>query len=118
LLSAVACADGLAQGKAIAMLVEPMAWHRALGRKSRGFLFGLEPQSYLSDVVPVDLRARALSMLGAVSRTGLFISPSWVLAPGTSGDSCDSNSVSKTGHGTSRTWLRTYAVLNATVDLS
>jgi hypothetical protein len=52
-----------------------LAWHRALGRKSRGFLFGLERQSYLSDVVPVELRARALSMLGAVSRTGLFISP-------------------------------------------
>jgi MFS family permease len=38
-------------------------------------LFGLARQSYLTDAVPVHLRARALSTLGGVGRIGIFIGP-------------------------------------------
>jgi MFS family permease len=37
--------------------------------------FYLARQSYLTEVAPVDLRARALSMLGGAHRIGLFIGP-------------------------------------------
>ncbi|MCO1654111.1 MFS transporter [Pseudonocardia humida] len=37
--------------------------------------FYLARQSYLTEVVPLDLRARALSMLGGSHRVGLFIGP-------------------------------------------
>ncbi|MGI5126039.1 MFS transporter [Pseudonocardia sp. CA-107938] len=37
--------------------------------------FYLARQSYLTDVAPLDLRARALSMLGGSHRVGLFIGP-------------------------------------------
>jgi MFS family permease len=37
--------------------------------------FYLARQSYLTEVAPVDLRARALSMLGGAHRVGLFIGP-------------------------------------------
>ncbi|GAA1884102.1 MFS transporter [Lapillicoccus jejuensis] len=38
-------------------------------------VFGLARQAYLTEVVPVALRARALSVLGGVSRIGLFVGP-------------------------------------------
>ncbi len=38
-------------------------------------IFGLARQSYLTEVVPVHYRARALSTLGGVMRIGLFIGP-------------------------------------------
>ena len=38
-------------------------------------IFGLARQAYLTEVVPVDLRARALSTLGGVNRIGIFIGP-------------------------------------------
>ncbi len=38
-------------------------------------VFGLARQSYLTEAVPIGLRARALSTLGGVSRIGLFVGP-------------------------------------------
>ena len=38
-------------------------------------VFGLARQSYLTEVVPIHYRARALSTLGGVMRIGLFIGP-------------------------------------------
>ncbi|WP_034807784.1 MFS transporter [Intrasporangium oryzae] len=40
-----------------------------------GSLFGLARQAYLTEAVPVALRARALSTLGGVSRVGAFLGP-------------------------------------------
>lgn len=40
-----------------------------------GAVFGLARQSYLTEAVPVHLRARALSTLGGVTRIGVFIGP-------------------------------------------
>ena len=38
-------------------------------------LFGLARQAYLTDMVPVEMRARALSTLGGVNRIGIFVGP-------------------------------------------
>ncbi len=38
-------------------------------------VFGLARQSYLTDAVPVEMRARALSTLGGSARIGVFIGP-------------------------------------------
>src|SRR5690606_24415918 len=38
-------------------------------------VFMLARQTYLTDAVPIAMRARALSTLGGVMRIGLFISP-------------------------------------------
>jgi MFS family permease len=38
-------------------------------------LFGLARQAYLTEVVPIALRARALSTLGGVNRVGIFVGP-------------------------------------------
>ena len=46
-----------------------------------GAVFGLARQSYLTEVVPLELRARALSTLGGSMRIGAFIGPflaAWV----------------------------------------
>lgn len=40
-----------------------------------GALFNLARQAYLTEVVPVSMRARALSTLGGVHRIGLFLGP-------------------------------------------
>ncbi len=40
-----------------------------------GAVFSLARQSYVTEVVPIELRARALSTLGGVSRIGLFVGP-------------------------------------------
>lgn len=50
---------------AVAILLEGMA----------GAVFGLARQSYLTEVVPVQFRARALSTLGGVTRIGVFLGP-------------------------------------------
>lgn len=47
-----------------------------------GAVFSLARQSYVTEVVPVELRARALSTLGGVSRIGLFIGPFLAAAAG------------------------------------
>lgn len=38
-------------------------------------VFNLARQAYITDAVPVDMRARALSTLGGVNRIGLFLGP-------------------------------------------
>ena len=43
-------------------------------------VFGLARQAYLSEVVPLHLRARALSTLGGMLRVGMFVGP-FVAAP-------------------------------------
>jgi MFS family permease len=40
-----------------------------------GALFGLARQAYLTEIVPIGMRARALSTLGGVHRIGLFFGP-------------------------------------------
>ena len=40
-----------------------------------GSVFGLARQSYLTEAVPLNFRARALSTLGGVNRIGVFIGP-------------------------------------------
>ncbi|HEY1158697.1 MAG TPA: MFS transporter, partial [Arthrobacter sp.] len=40
-----------------------------------GAVFGLARQKYLTEAVPVQFRARALSTLGGVNRIGVFIGP-------------------------------------------
>lgn len=47
-----------------------------------GAVFSLARQSYVTEVVPVEYRARALSTLGGVSRIGLFIGPFLAAAAG------------------------------------
>jgi MFS family permease len=56
----------------------PSLWTFALGIFMVGMsaaVFGLAPQSYLTEAVPIEFRARALSTLGGVMRIGLFIGP-------------------------------------------
>ena len=66
---------------ALAMLlcvVVPSLWTFALGIFMVGMsaaVFGLARQSYLTEAVPIEFRARALSTLGGVMRIGLFIGP-------------------------------------------
>jgi MFS family permease len=53
-------------------------WQLALAVTASGMtnaVFVLARQSYLTEVVPVGLRARALSTLGGMSRVGAFIGP-------------------------------------------
>ncbi|MDX6261042.1 MAG: hypothetical protein QOH84_2730 [Kribbellaceae bacterium] len=72
----------------LAAIVSAMAWLAAwlagsvvvlavalLGAGLAGAVFSLARQSYVTEVVPVELRARALSTLGGVSRIGLFVGP-------------------------------------------
>lgn len=40
-----------------------------------GSVFGLARQAYLTEAVPIGLRARALSTLGGVNRIGMFVGP-------------------------------------------
>jgi MFS family permease len=53
-------------------------WQLALAVTATGStnaVFNLARQSYLTEVIPVGLRARALSTLGGMSRVGAFIGP-------------------------------------------
>jgi MFS family permease len=67
--------------EAVGMLVAalagslPMLFAGVLVIGLAGSLFGLARQAYLTEAVPVRLRARALSTLGGVHRIGYFIGP-------------------------------------------
>ena len=53
-------------------------WQLALAITATGAtnaVFVLARQSYLTEAVPVELRARALSTLGGMSRVGAFVGP-------------------------------------------
>ena len=66
-----------------ALAMAMCAWTRQLGVFALGAfmigmsqaVFNLARQSYLTDAVPVEFRARALSTLGGVMRIGMFIGP-------------------------------------------
>ncbi|MGW6281159.1 MFS transporter [Kribbella sp. NPDC055071] len=61
-----------------ACLVVPNVWGLALAIACTGLagaVWGLARQAYLSEAVPIELRARALSTLGGVQRIGSFIGP-------------------------------------------
>lgn len=68
-------------GEAVAMLAcwrAPSVWTFAaavFGIGVAGSVLGLARQAYLTEAVPVELRARALSTLGGVHRIGIFIGP-------------------------------------------
>jgi MFS family permease len=62
----------------VACLVVPNVWGLALAIGATGLagsVWGLARQAYLSEAVPLELRARALSTLGGVQRIGSFIGP-------------------------------------------
>ena len=67
--------------EAVGMLVAalagslPMLFAGVLVIGLAGSLFGLARQAYLTEAVPVAMRARALSTLGGVHRIGYFIGP-------------------------------------------
>ncbi|HZI96800.1 MAG TPA: MFS transporter, partial [Actinomycetales bacterium] len=59
-------------------IVAPTVWLLSLAVLLTGLassVWGLARHSYLTDVAPVHLRARALSTLGGVHRIGMFIGP-------------------------------------------
>lgn len=61
-----------------ACLVVPTVWGLAVAIGCTGVagaVWGLARQAYLSEAVPLELRARALSTLGGVQRIGSFIGP-------------------------------------------
>jgi MFS family permease len=61
-----------------ACLVVPTVWGLAIAIGCTGLagaVWGLARQAYLSEAVPIQLRARALSTLGGVQRIGSFIGP-------------------------------------------
>ncbi|WP_066293688.1 MFS transporter [Arthrobacter sp. B6] len=63
---------------ALAPLVEDGIWLLAAAMVVVGMsssVFGLARQKYLTEAVPLDYRARALSTLGGVNRIGVFIGP-------------------------------------------
>lgn len=73
LVAAVVTAVALAWNWAM-----PEAWGLAIGQLVIGVciaVYYLARQTYISEVVAVHLRARALSVLGGVHRIGLFIGP-------------------------------------------
>jgi len=62
----------------VACLVVPTVWGLALAIGATGLaasVWGLARQAYLSEAVPLQLRARALSTLGGVQRIGSFVGP-------------------------------------------
>jgi MFS family permease len=75
---ALMAASGL---EAVAMVlgaVAPTLWMFAISAAAVGVtaaVFNLARQAYLTDAVPLDMRARALSTLGGVNRIGLFLGP-------------------------------------------
>jgi MFS family permease len=66
-----------AVGMLVAALADslPMLFAGVLVIGLAGSLFGLARQAYLTEAVPVAMRARALSTLGGVHRIGYFIGP-------------------------------------------
>ena len=62
----------------LACLLVPTVWGLAIAIGCTGVagaVWGLARQAYLSEAVPIELRARALSTLGGVQRIGSFIGP-------------------------------------------
>jgi MFS family permease len=62
----------------LACLLVPTVWGLAIAIGCTGLagaVWGLARQAYLSEAVPIELRARALSTLGGVQRIGSFIGP-------------------------------------------
>ncbi|WBQ06342.1 MFS transporter [Kribbella sp. CA-293567] len=75
---AMLLATGLVSVALAACLVVPNVWGLALAIAATGLaaaVWGLARQAYLSEAVPLQLRARALSTLGGVQRIGSFIGP-------------------------------------------
>lgn len=74
-----AAAAGLAMAAAgLSFLVPDGLWLLAAAMAvvgMAGSVFGLARQKYLTEAVPVQFRARALSTLGGVNRIGVFIGP-------------------------------------------
>ncbi|TDU90854.1 putative MFS family arabinose efflux permease [Kribbella voronezhensis] len=71
-------ATGLVSVALVACLVVPNVWGLAAAIFTTGLagaVWGLARQAYLSEAVPIELRARALSTLGGVQRIGSFIGP-------------------------------------------
>ncbi|GAA0602847.1 MFS transporter [Kribbella sandramycini] len=62
----------------VCCLLAPTVWMLAVAIGLTGLadsVWGLARQAYLSEAVPIELRARALSTLGGVQRIGSFIGP-------------------------------------------
>ncbi|MER7248443.1 MFS transporter [Kribbella sp. NPDC000426] len=71
-------ATGLVAVALAACLLVTNAWGLAIAIGCTGLagaVWGLARQAYLSEAVPIELRARALSTLGGVQRIGSFIGP-------------------------------------------
>ena len=71
-------ATGLVALALVACLLVPTAWGLAIAIAATGVagaVWGLARQAYLSEAVPIEMRARALSTLGGVQRIGSFIGP-------------------------------------------
>jgi MFS family permease len=75
---AMLLATGLVSVALVACLTVPTVWGLALAVGATGLagaVWGLARQAYLSEAVPLQLRARALSTLGGVQRIGFFVGP-------------------------------------------
>jgi MFS family permease len=75
---AMLLATGLVALALVACLLVPTVWGLAIAIGATGLagaVWGLARQAYLSEAVPIELRARALSTLGGVQRIGSFIGP-------------------------------------------
>ncbi|MEU4391409.1 MFS transporter [Kribbella sp. NPDC023855] len=75
---AMLLATGLVSVALAACLVVPNVWGLALAIVATGLagsVWGLARQAYLSEAVPLRMRARALSTLGGIARIGSFIGP-------------------------------------------
>jgi len=75
---AMLLASGLASAALVACLTATAVWALALAIATTGLaaaVWALARQAYLSDVVPLHLRARALSTLGGCLRIGMFVGP-------------------------------------------
>lgn len=75
---AMILAAAVTMGALVVCLVAPAVWLLALGVGIIGIntaVFGLARHAYLTEVVPYDLRARAMSTLGGMHRIGVFAGP-------------------------------------------
>ncbi|MCI2416898.1 MFS transporter [Saccharopolyspora sp. K220] len=75
---AMLLASVVASAALVACLAAPAVWALALAIATTGLasaVFALARQAYLSDFVPLQLRARALSTLGGCLRIGMFVGP-------------------------------------------
>lgn len=75
---AMLLASGLASMALVVCLTATAVWALALAIAATGLaaaVWNLARQAYLSDVVPVHMRARALSTLGGCLRIGMFVGP-------------------------------------------